>query len=55
MRLTVKGRDYDIAGLLGVDRGPGGAPAGAIDSVRGFYDAAAVDGFAVVSVPARTR
>ena len=48
MRLTVKGRNFDIGGLLGVTAAPAGAPAGAIDDVRGFYDAAAVDGFTVV-------
>jgi phosphatidylserine decarboxylase len=46
-RLAVKGRAYDIAGLLGaVDRSRG-APAHAFDRVRDFYDTAAADGFAV--------
>ena len=46
-RLAVKGRAYDIAGLLGaVDRSRG-APAAALDRVRDFYDAGAADGFAV--------
>ncbi len=46
-RLAVKGRTYDIAGLLGAVDPPRGAPAAALDHVRNFYDTAAADGFAV--------